>query len=362
MDPAIAPLTHPRRLWRRVSLAVLLFLAVLVALAAAIAWQLQPENLKQRLEVQLSAQAGRPVHLGSLQYTWRDEVTLTLRDVALPPTPTTSYALRIGSLQLRTGMPLVPAVRAAWAMWHGAPMELSGMELQEVEWQGVAEHSVSAASGSVSPVTTAPAAWRLRRLLVLGLRKAPAPEEKVSATAVEAQLGVATIRLANPAWTPTVTQFVVQVVPVNLRELLPPLGVAVPPTRSPQAFSRVGLQGACRVTPQVWSCGTLQLQLDGTHLEGSITREWSAMAGPAALAANAAASTWHFTLHADRLNLDDYLPPDNPREPPFQVPWEMANAWPVVGTLKVDELQMAGLRMKDAALQIHFGADGLVVQ
>jgi len=311
-------------------LVVLLFLAVLVALAAAIAWQLQPENLKQRLEVQLSAQAGRSVHLGSLQYTWRDEVTLTLRDVALPPTPNTSFALRIRSLQLRTGMLLVPAIRAGWAMWHGAPIELSRLEVQGLEWQ--------AESASVP--------WRVDQLLVLGLRKAAGPEEKISATAVEAQLGIATVRLANPAWTPTVTQFVVQVVPVNLRELLPTLGWAVPPTQSPQAFSQVGLQGACRITPQEWACGSLQLQLDETHLEGSVSRE----------------ATWRFALQADRLNLDHYLPPENPRDPPFVVPWELANTWPVAGTLKVDELQTAGLRVKGAALEIRFGAQGLVVQ
>ena len=321
---------HPRRLWRWVGWMLALFLVVFGALAAFIAWQLQPENLRQRLEVQLSAQAGRPVHVGSLQYTWRDEVTLKLRDVTLPSSPTTSYALRIGSLQLRAGMPLMPAVRAAWAIRNGAPIELSRLEVQGLEWQ--------------AGPTTAP--WRVDQLLVLGLRKAAAPEEKISATAVEAQLGVATVRLANPAWTPNATQFVVQVVPVNLREFLPTLGMAVPPTQSPQAFSQVGLQGACRVTPREWSCGTLQLQLDETHLEGSVSRE----------------ATWRFALQADRLNLDDYLPPDNPRDPPFVVPWELANAWPVAGTLKVDELQMAGLRVKGAALEIRFGAQGLVVQ
>ena len=341
------------RFARAMAWVLLAVLAVCALLAGAAAWVLRPEALRQRLQTELGARLGEPVQVAALDYTWRDELTLDLRGVSLPVPGGVGGALQVGKFEVRTGLPWLAAARIAWAGWKGGAVEVQRVDLRDVQWQ-------SADGASRKPL-------HLDEVLVLGLRKAAAGEEKLSATVVELQLETATVRLAHPAWTPAVTQFVVQVVPVNLRELLPRLGVALPPTASAQTFTRVGLQGACRVTPREWSCGTLQVQLDETTLDGSVARELAAISegegsAMSETAAPTAAAAWRFDLQADRLNLDDYLPPDDPRDPPFQVPWEMANAWPVEGNLHVGALQLAGLRMKDASVAVRFGAQGLVVR
>jgi AsmA protein len=127
----------------------------------------------------------------------------------------------------------------------------------------------------------------------------------------------------------------VTLAPLVVREYLPRMGVPLPKTRDPKAFSSVSFAGefaygggAARVDP-------LQVTLDDTHLKGeaAVTLENQAIA---------------FNLDVDTLDLDRYRAPDGEPEVATPAAAPHAAAEPtqpldVNGTLSVGSLHLAPL-------------------
>jgi hypothetical protein len=399
MDPAIAPnpvaslgplpspssasagptsSPSPRSASRWLWWVLVLLIAVFGALAAFIAWQLQSESLRQRVEAGLEVALERPVQLGALQWSWRAApvgsdgdslLVVVLRGLNVP-----AQAARRGFESREVVLFLGTSPRAWWNAWrYHRPWPVTGLQAQGLQSRpvdGAADDGYGDWALARLDVTglvadrVAPRALRVRtqgtwrRLqgqaawpVVGELHDLAVAGSGLSLERALLAVGSVQWRLDQAVVSPESTTFALEVLPLNLRAALPPLGIALPATTDAMAFSSFSLRADCHLDALGAGCDSLVLRVDDTTLRG--------------LAARVAAPTgaqWRMQLQADRLALDRYLPPDNPRDPPFQVPWELANAWPVAGTLKVDELQMAGLRVKGAALEIHFGAHGLVVQ
>ena len=399
MDPAIAPnpvaspaplpspssasagptsSPSPRSASRWLWWVLVLLIGVFGALAAFIAWQLQSESLRQRVEAGLEVALERPVQLGALQWSWRAApvgsdggslLVVVLRGLNVP-----AQAARRGFESREVVLFLGTSPRAWWHAWqHRRPWPVTGLEARGLHSQpvgGAADDGYGEWALARLDVTglvadrVAPRALRVRtqgtwrRLqgqaawpVVGELHDLAVAGSGLSLERALLAVGSVQWRLDQAVVSPESTTFALEVLPLNLRAALPPLGIALPATTDAMAFSSFSLRADCHLDALGAGCDSMVLRVDDTTLRG--------------LAARVVAPTgaqWRLQLQADRLALDRYLPPDNPRDPPFQVPWELANAWPVAGTLKVDELQMAGLRVKGAALEIHFGADGLVVQ
>ena len=399
MDPAIAPnpaaspgpllsaasvssgpnsRPSPRSAWRWLWWVLVLLIAVFGALAAFIAWQLQSESLRQRVEAGLELALARPVQLDALQWSWRAApvgsdgaplLVVVLRGLNVP-----AQAARRGFESREVVLFLGTSPRAWWNAWrHHRPWPVTGLQAQGLQSRpvdGAADDGYGEWVLARLDVTglvadrVAPRALRVRTQgtwrRLQGQAAWPVVGEfrdlAVAGSGLSLETALLTVgsvqwQLEHAVLSPESSTFALEVLPLNLRVALPPLGIALPATTDAMAFSSFSLRADCHLDALGAGCDSLVLHVDDTTLRG--------------LAARVAAPTgaqWRLQLQADRLALDRYLPPDNPRDPPFQVPWELANAWPVAGTLKVDELQMAGLRVKGAALEIHFGADGLVVQ
>src|SRR5882672_2342575 len=90
----------------------------------------------------------------------------------------------------------------------------------------------------------------------------------------------------------------VALAPLVLREFAPRLGIALPKTRDPRAFTQLAASSEFSYSSSGVRLEQVQAQLDDTHLKGN-----AAMIGePRAL---------KFELTVDQLNVDRYLSPDN---------------------------------------------------
>lgn len=401
MDPAIAPPTVEtasgqsghRPWWRRAVWAVSAVLVVCGLLAGTGAWMLRPEALRQRIEAGLVQALGRPVFVRAADWYWQParaeggapaQIVVQLRGMEVPPAE--SDGVRRG---VRIGQVAV-VLRAApsdwWRAWRGKlPWPVIALQAQELRlppprravadaaddsW-GEAQLERLELTGMVADVN----APRVLRMQALG-RWQRAPEQPwvpVSADLREVaftpgfaggfsleqaalQLGALQVRLARLSVGEGSATFAVEVLPTNLREALPPLGIPVPPTEDPKTFERVSVTAECNVDFDVAKrgagCDSVVLKVDDTTFTGQAWR--------APWAQSDTATLWQLRLAADRLNLDRYLPPENLQEPPTAVPWNLADAWPLRFDLTVRSLHFAGLRMSKATLALQAGEQGLV--
>ena len=128
----------------------------------------------------------------------------------------------------------------------------------------------------------------------------------------------------------------VTLAPLIVREYLPRMGVPLPKTRDPKAFSSVSFAGAFAYGGGAARMDQLQVTLDDTHMKGgaAVTLENDAIA---------------FNLDVDTIDLDRYRAPDG--EPEAATPDAAANAasteppkpLDVNGTLSVGTLHVAPL-------------------
>ena len=140
---------------------------------------------------------------------------------------------------------------------------------------------------------------------------------------------------------------------MNLRSVLPALGIAVPATTDPTAFTRVAVRATCHGDGAGMGCSEVLLGVDGSRFEGDAVRSRAVARDGQSL------MLWRLRLTADRLDLDRYLPPDDPAAPPFEMPWTLADAWPVEAELAVQDLRLAGLRFRNAKVSLRAGEQGL---
>ncbi len=283
---------------------------------AMLAWSLQPAQLRPRVEAELARRLGMPVQLRGFDYTWRDALTCEL--TGLTATPAAGRPWQLDRLRVATGLGPQAAGETAWHIGR---------------------------------------LWRVWR----SDPAAPAPWTVVPWAGVQVELarGPLHVRVDEMAWTPERWQLRLTVEPVNLREALPRLGVALPPTTDPAAFTAMQGHARCMVSDAGWQCHEVRGQLDGSQLAGEMSRPAAVAAmAPSSVAATAAVP-WHFDFRVDRLNLDRYLPPIDPREPPFTIPWQAADAWPLDGQLQVARLQLGGMELHAVQLRLRTGAQGL---
>jgi AsmA protein len=142
-----------------------------------------------------------------------------------------------------------------------------------------------------------------------------------------------------PTLTGTVT-----LAPLVVREFLPRLGLTVPATRDPKAWSRVAASGGFTVGSNAARIDPLQATVDDTHLTGSVAvnRETHAVA---------------FELTVDTIDLDRYRPPAAAAATPPLGPQQPAKAdsstpLDANGTLAVGALHFAPLDLSNVKLTI----------
>ena len=401
MDPAIAPptvetasgQTGHRPWWRRAVWALSAVLVVCGLLAGTMAWLLRAESLRQRVEAALVQALGRPVFVRAADWRWQParaeggvpaQIIVQLHGIEVPPVE--SDGVRRGVRIGQVGVVLRAAPSDWWRAWRGKlPWPVMALQAQQVRMQPL-RRAVGDAAGDgwgeaelerleLTGIVAAANAPRVLRVQALG-RWQRAPEQpwaRVSADLREVaftpgfaggfsleqaalQLGALQVRLARLSVGEGSATFAAEMLPANLREALPPLGIPVPPTEDPKTFERVSVTAECNVdfdmAKRGAGCDSVVLKVDDTTFTGQAWR--------APQAQGDAATVWQLRLAADQLNLDRYLPPENLQEPPTAVPWNLADAWPLRFDLTVRDLRLAGLRMSKATLALQAGEQGLV--
>jgi AsmA protein len=138
----------------------------------------------------------------------------------------------------------------------------------------------------------------------------------------------------------------VKVEPVALREVLPPLGVALPKTRDAKALSRFAASGDYTYGKNSAQFENLEVILDDTHLKGS-------------LGLDTATEAVKFALTLDTLDLDRYLPPPSPAgapapaaEPQPKAAESESKPLDANGTLSVGSLHFAPLNLSNVKVTV----------
>ena len=357
------------------------------------AWLLRAESLRQRVEAALVQALGRPVFVRAADWRWQSaraeggvpaQIIVQLHGIEVPPVESDGVRRGVGIGQV--GVVLRAAPSDWWRAWRGKlPWPVMALQAQQVRMPPLRRAVGDAADDGwgevelerleLTGIVAAANAPRVLRVQALG-RWQRAPEQpwaRVSADLREVaftpgfaggfsleqaalQLGALQVRLARLSVGEGSATFAAEMLPANLREALPPLGIPVPPTEDPKTFERVSVTAECNVDFDVAKrgagCDSVVLKVDDTTFTGQAWR--------APQAQGDAATLWQLRLAADQLNLDRYLPPENLQEPPTAVPWNLADAWPLRFDLTVRDLRLAGLRMSKATLALQAGEQGLV--
>ncbi|HSN70152.1 MAG TPA: hypothetical protein VLT59_01530, partial [Steroidobacteraceae bacterium] len=141
--------------------------------------------------------------------------------------------------------------------------------------------------------------------------------------------------------------------PIDLREVLPEAGIAVPATNDATALTRFAMQTRLEATGSTVRLSDLDLGLDDTQVSGSLE---VAFRDPAAV---------RFSLHADRLDADRYLPPGQAGASTgedSELPLERLRTLPVTGVLTIATATMAGTEVRDLRLELGSAAAGLELE
>ncbi|RYZ68030.1 MAG: AsmA family protein, partial [Proteobacteria bacterium] len=135
-----------------------------------------------------------------------------------------------------------------------------------------------------------------------------------------------------------------QLQPVNLRELLPQFGIALPATRDTKVLSALSASGNFRYADDTVTTDELKAKLDDTAMTGRFgwKLETSAM---------------NFDLSLDRIDADRYLPPPTTAQPaakaePFELPVEALKPLEAKGQLAVGEAKFAGVKLASVRVGI----------
>ncbi|MGC1457974.1 MAG: AsmA family protein [Steroidobacteraceae bacterium] len=155
--------------------------------------------------------------------------------------------------------------------------------------------------------------------------------------------------LGKPAFTGTVA-----LEPVNLRELLPQLGVTLSATRDAQAYSRLRFSSDFQYVDNSVRLQNLVAQLDDSQLRGSVVIK------------DIATKATDFNLNLDHIDLDRYRSPPAAAPAaaapgkPAQLPASPLKTLDVHGTFMIGEAKFSGLTLSDVALNLQ--AQGGLIQ
>jgi AsmA protein len=138
----------------------------------------------------------------------------------------------------------------------------------------------------------------------------------------------------------------VKIEPLALREVLLPLGVALPKTRDAKALSRLAVSSDFTYGNSSAEFENLQATLDDTHLKGK-------------LGLDTATEAVKFALSVDTLDLDRYLPPTSPAgtPPPAAEPQPKSaesesKPLDANGTVSIGSLHFAPLNLSDVKVTV----------
>ena len=138
----------------------------------------------------------------------------------------------------------------------------------------------------------------------------------------------------------------VKLEPVALREVLPPLGIALPKIRDAKALSRIAVSSDFAYGRNLAQFEKLEAVLDDTRLKGS-------------LALDTTTEAVKFALTVDTLDLDRYLPPPSPAgapppaaEPQPKVAASESKSLDANGTLSVGSLHFAPLNLSNVKVTV----------
>lgn len=401
---------HPYVKWALVGL-----LAALLLGAALVAWWARPDSLREELAGRLGERLGRPVTIGALRYRWWPLGELELRDVAVAGTGQGSPPiLRLGRARVMLGTPTIDLVGGSPREVRVTDLELDGLALDlaiDAEGRGNWEELLAALQGPAAPTPARDGgpgmAIAIDRLAAhdLDLRLVDArdgsdrrlKQGSLEATALNPATGVGSLSAAGllerkdqpplplrvevkqATWDTARSAFAVArgdvaagplkvaadgvsgswaaplrveahvvVAPFAPRPALALFGLPLPPTTDREALAELAVDTRLLVAGTGLRLDELVVGLDGTRLKGNVVR--STEGGSAA---------WGFRLQADRLDLDRYLPPEQPDDAAFDIPWSTARETRAQGTLVVGELRLAGITFRDASLLLRTGARGL---
>jgi hypothetical protein len=113
----------------------------------------------------------------------------------------------------------------------------------------------------------------------------------------------------------------------------------LPVAKDPEVLQTLNANVQLQAVVASGRLGITQLQLDDTHYDGEFA--WSDPGNP----------DLTFRLHADRLNLDAYLPVAT-NAPPQPVPLQWLQQLKARGQLTIDDAQWQGLRARHLKLQL----------
>jgi AsmA protein len=129
--------------------------------------------------------------------------------------------------------------------------------------------------------------------------------------------------------------------PFSPRESMNALGVTAPPMAGPAALERAQVSVRVHVADGVARLSALDARLDDTRLAGT---------GSVTVAAP---RRWTFDLAADRVLADRYAKPAALRDDsPVVLPLEFVRGLDVAGTLRVGELVVAGVTLRDLSIDL----------
>jgi AsmA protein len=129
--------------------------------------------------------------------------------------------------------------------------------------------------------------------------------------------------------------------PFSPRESMSTLGLTVPPMAGPGALDRAQVGVRVNVAGGAARLSALDARLDDTRLTGT---------GSVTVAAP---HRWTFDLAADRIRADRYAKPAALQDDsPVVLPLELLRGLDVAGTLRVEELVVAGVTLRDLSIDL----------
>ena len=273
-----------------------------------------------------------------------------LNDIRLTHARVSYQALVIDALSVETGRVTEGVIPIAihFNITRGVPSEWVSVDAKlDVSGDPVAQQYRVAALSVLGEITLADNPRPLRWNLSLPALDVDLNGQTLSAPAITVTVSgarltgsvLATHLVDDPALSGSLT-----LAPLVLREFFPRWGLTPPKTQDPRAFSEVSGSTAFSYGGKRARLDNLCLVFDDTHLQGQVSL--NAKETP----------TLEFALAADQIDLDHYLPPDEPpatlpaakpANKPLEAPPAPKQPFKADGTLTVGSIHLSRLDMTD---------------
>jgi AsmA protein len=133
----------------------------------------------------------------------------------------------------------------------------------------------------------------------------------------------------------------------DLRALSAAVGIEAPKTTDPKALGKIGFSGSWIFDDGAVRVDPFSFDLDDTHFTGSFSRT----AGENALG--------EFSVSGSSMNIARYIPPTDPASEPFVLPTAALKALRFRGEIKLEQVTLDDIDMKDVKLRLLLDEQGL---